>query len=248
VRTVGPLALVLALLGVAGCRLASEDRTAGAGGPVGECQVAADCVAASTTCCGCPEFAIPDRGWEATCEDVACPDPQGDACAATGVACVDGQCAIACAQVACELTCPGGFERDASGCLTCGCVADDGPDAFACQDDDECVQVAADCCGCGRGGSDLAIGVDQADSYVAALDCGADHGDAGCPEVDVCDPTAGPRCVNGRCVLAAAQPDAADDRTRCGTPELPPCPDGSVCVLNADDDASMDGLGTCQPE
>lgn len=239
--------LALCLLGLAAC-VVSHEQTAGAGGddslaPEGaECATADDCVAVSATCCGCPGYAQPgDR--QDGCDDVECPaDPPG-ACPDLVTACVDGACTLACAPVTCEMTCPDGFAADEAGCLTCACAAP--PDApGACVVDGDCAQVPADCCGCARGGADTAVPVGAVDAHVEGLGCPADPTEAACPEIDVCDAAAAPRCVAGQCVLQPAGADA--ESPHCGRPDLPPCPEGAVCVLNADPDASMDGVGTCQ--
>jgi hypothetical protein len=104
------------------------------------------------------------------------------------------------------------------------------------------VRIPADCCGCERGGEDRAAPATLADDLVESLMCPADPA---CPDVDVCDPSSVPRCLGGTCVLAGAPMDA--ETSECGRPDLPPCPDGTVCVLNADAEASSQGVGTCEP-
>lgn len=206
-----------------------------------ECAAASDCVLASTTCCGCAEFAMPDEGWSSGCEDIECPEPEG-ACPAVTAACIDGSCALACAPLECDLSCDGGFVRDSAGCLACECAGGDGPVA-ECSVDTDCVQVPADCCGCADGGADTAVPASEAESMMDSLMCPTDPA---CPDVDVCDPSLTARCLGGTCTLTGmAGTDAVPGE--CGTPELPPCPDGTVCVLNADDEASSQGVGTCQP-
>jgi hypothetical protein len=77
-----------------------------------------------------------------------------------------------------------------------------------------------------------------------------------CPGVNVCDPDVVARCIGGACTLAepaaddGEDPDPSPDGPYCGSPDLPPCPPGEVCVLNdpAAMDASAAGLGSCQPE
>lgn len=243
------------LIALAACDLPPpRDEAAGDDdlGPVAaECVTADDCVLAASTCCGCPDFAMPDLGWQDGCEVVECPspdpdpaDPQGAGCAPVVAACDRGTCTVACALVACDLTCADGFVMDDAGCLRCACAGAEDP-VSECVDDAECVRVPADCCGCARGGADAAAPADEADSRVDQLDCPADPADAACPEIDVCDPTLAPRCVAGRCTLAGPPP-ASDGL--CGAPDLAPCPDGTVCVLNADEGATRAGLGTCRPE
>jgi hypothetical protein len=216
-----------------------------ADGVAPECATAADCIVASTTCCGCGEYAMPDDGLADSCEDVPCdPDPSAD-CPPLIAACVDGVCTTACQAITCDLSCPAGFAIDGAGCLSCQCAS--GPPSDAeCSIDADCAQVPADCCGCARGGADTAVPVDQVTSFGESLMCPADPGDAACPEVDVCDPALAAHCEAGRCVLSDAF-DIDEVPPTCGRPDLPPCPTGTVCVLNADSEASMEGLGTCQP-
>lgn len=236
------LALVLVLL--AGCQLAAEQSDVAPGdddsGVFAECESAMDCVLAASTCCGCGEYAMPDRGLQDSCEDVECPEPEPGACPAVAAACVGGACTTACVEVACALSCEAGFATDAAGCLVCACAVASDP-APSCLVDDDCVAVPADCCGCARGGSDTAVPASEAAAFDDALDCDAN---AACPEVDVCDPSATPRCVSGRCALGGEPSDELSPT--CGRPDLPVCPDGTVCVLNADPSASGQGLGTCR--
>jgi len=237
------LLLLLTLL-LAGCQLAAESADVGGGdddsGVAPECATAIDCVLASSTCCGCGEYAMPDFGQD-SCEDVECGEPEPGACPAVAAACLDGACVAACVEIACPLTCEAGFAVDAAGCLTCACAPAADPMA-SCSIDEDCVAVPADCCGCARGGSDTAVPANDADAFGEALACDSN---AACPEVDVCDSMVAPRCVSGQCQLGDGLPplDAADP---CGRPDLPVCPDGTVCVLNADPAASSQGLGTCR--
>jgi hypothetical protein len=186
---------------------------------------------------------VPRDQRDDSCDAVDCPPPP-EPCADLRAACVDGVCAAVCAPVACELSCGSGFEVDAAGCLTCACAAPP-PAAVACTEDAECVQVAADCCGCARGGADTAVPAAEADRFSESLMCPDPPSGAACPEVDVCDPSEAPRCRGGQCVLEG-DPDDGADAPGCGRPDLPTCPEGTVCVLNADPEASMDGVGSCQ--
>lgn len=242
-------ALTLLLVCLAGCVVVGREQATDLGGddsglPGGpECAVAEDCVAVAATCCGCPGYALPGDGRQDACDDVACPEPPPEACPAVAAACVDGLCTLACAPVSCEMSCPDGFAADAAGCLQCACAAPPDP-GTDCVVDGDCAEVPADCCGCSRGGADTAVPTSTVDAHLEALGCPTDPTDAACPEVDVCAAGAVPRCDAGRCVLGA-QPGAADG-AQCGRPELPPCPEGTTCVLNADQEASMEGVGTCQ--
>ncbi|MCB9564993.1 MAG: hypothetical protein H6708_31805 [Kofleriaceae bacterium] len=244
-------AVVAAAVGVGalgGCHLvANEASDVGDDGAVlpggNECYVAADCAAAASSCCGCADFAVPGDSRADGCEDVMCPEPPPGDCPAVAPACVDGFCTLACVPVTCDMTCADGFAADVAGCLVCACAEAPAPGGD-CAVDDDCVEVAADCCGCGRGGADTAVPVDQVATHDAELGCPADPTQAACPEVDVCDPAAAPRCAAGRCTLGAGPP--TDGLVGlCGRPDLEPCPAGTACVLNADSDAAAAGLGTC---
>jgi hypothetical protein len=48
----------------------------------------------------------------------------------------------------------------------------------------------------------------------------------------------------------AGTTDPAPTAQYCGTDDYPPCPSGTVCVLNGanSEDANMAGVGICQPE
>lgn len=211
--------------------------------PPGEdrsCETAADCVAAGASCCACAEYAVnTSSDFAMACEDVNCPLP-GPECGAVEPICgADHQCALACTQVTCDHTCEGGFSVDSAGCLTCDCATSP---AAECAVDTDCARVTADCCGCAQGGADTAVPVGQVEQHDADLMCPADPV---CPGVDVCTPGDIAQCNGGRCVLA--QPDTGATPTgACGTPELPPCPVGQMCVLNSDDAATDQGVGICQ--
>jgi hypothetical protein len=240
-------ALVLAILLVAGCDYAAEnaavdDRDGDDAAGAGECVTADDCTLAQTTCCGCDDYGVPswDAGNEG-CDLVECPEPAPSGCPSVVPACVDGACTLACAPTTCELSCTGGFATDAAGCLTCDCAQE--PAAPECAGDADCVRVPADCCGCAGGGSDTAVPASEAEDFGASLECPPDPA---CPDIDVCDADLVARCAGGQCVLDGGAPPG-DRPPPCGSPELPPCPEGTVCVLNAETDSSMDGLGVCQP-
>jgi hypothetical protein len=147
-----------------------------------------------------------------------------------------GGCVLACAPKVCSNSCPDGFALDPSGCLTCTCALLATP---TCTIDSDCVRTRADCCGCLRGGADTAVPSADQSAYDASLMCPAQPV---CPQVDSCDPTMFPRCIAGGCVLTTATPAGA-----CGRPDLPACPPGSVCTINASDAATMQGVGVCLP-
>jgi hypothetical protein len=220
-------------------------------GAAAECQVAADCVLAASSCCECPSFAVPaGSGFDSGCEDVECV-PDG-VCSAVEAACDGGQCVMICSPIITDKTCEFGFATDDSGCLLDECAGASPNRSAECEIDTDCVEVPADCCGCGRGGADTAVPSGEADSFSDGLGCPAD---ASCPEIDVCDPTELPRCVGGSCTLAPADGstpplDGSEPVVLCGTPELAPCEAGTICVLNANspNNGSELGVGRCVPE
>jgi hypothetical protein len=213
-----------------------------------ECQVAEDCVLAASTCCECPTFGAPTASrFEDGCEDVRC-EQQTD-CGNVEAACDVGRCVMRCAAVIADRSCAEGFVRDAAGCLMNECDDFDGNGVDAeCVFAQDCTIVPADCCGCARGGNDMAIPVSEAASYLGAMAC---DDDATCPEIDVCEAVVA-ECVAGECKLVADSPtpEPGEDDALCGSTELPACPAGQVCVLNDPDssEAAIQGLGVCRPE
>ncbi len=233
------LGVLLLLLG--GCVLnAAEDAGLAPGDDVRgdeQCRGDQDCILAGASCCECPSFALPgSSGWADACEQVDCPAPPA-ACSPLVARCDDGACVATCAPISCDMTCENGFAVDAAGCTVCMCGA--GPMAPACGADTDCVQVPADCCGCERGGTSTAVPATIAADHVDLLGC---TGDEACPGVSTCDPSEVPVCSGGRCMLGAS--GAVPPVDECGRPDLPPCPEGQVCVINADG-AEM-GQGRCQ--
>jgi hypothetical protein len=246
-RLLAALLALTAACGSSGTGAARDDDAENGGdlpSDVAPCEEAADCVLAASTCCECPTFAVATTdGYGDGCALVECPapDPSG-ACPALEAACEDQACAVRCAEVAATRTCAGGFARDALGCLLDACA--EAP-AARCEDDDDCVQVPADCCGCARGGADTAVLADAADAHADGLAC---TGDEVCPRVDVCDAGEVPTCVAGACALLGAPSEDDEATAYCGTPDHPSCPEGSACVLNADDPvAAALGVGVCRP-
>lgn len=245
VRVVGNL-LVLLLLALGGCPTASKeslgadngDDGAGGGAPRG-CFRDTDCALAAATCCDCPAFAVSvaDPAVRA-CTGVQCPPPS---CAPNVEAqCNDGQCELGCMPVACNVTCADGFAIDeTTGCLACECAA---VPPGGCTADSQCVATRADCCGCHFGGSDTAVLASERASFDAALGCPQTPS---CPAVDICEPGAAPRCVQGRCELVSS---AGLPATACGRADLPACAAGQVCTINRDPAASALGVGVCTPE
>lgn len=214
-----------------------------------ECAIADDCVAAASTCCECPSFAVPSSsGYDQACDEVDCDAPSG--CSAVEPACVDGACQLVCTPITTDLSCEVAFARDGFGCLLDACAAAPDSEAAECDDDMDCVQVPADCCGCSAGGEDTAVPADQVAAHEDSLDCRADPT---CPDVDLCDPSREPRCVLGHCELSSPPSDGGDDgaeqpSVRCGIAGDPPCEGGQVCVLNhpGGADATRSGAGSCQ--
>ena len=235
-------AIMLALAGCPGDlqRDALEDDSGSGseGASPGECRVSADCAPAGAKCCDCPTHAIPttDPAYRA-CSAVDCPTLQ---CGSPMQAeCNLGQCVLVCSPVECpQASCTDGFQTDDNGCLICDCAL--GSAAGECAFDTDCVRVRADCCGCPLGGEDTAVPMAQVTAYEAQLNCPPNPS---CPGVDTCSADLAPRCVQGTCALVsgALPPNA------CGRADLPPCPPGDVCVINASDPATMLGVGVCQP-
>jgi hypothetical protein len=236
--------LILLLLVLGGCVFSaaeSADLAPGDDDMRGDGQCSSDdgCILAGASCCACPSFALPtSSGWDDACDQVDCPAPPAGACSSLVARCDDGACVAVCAPVSCDLSCEGGFAVDDAGCTLCACGS--GPVAPECSASTDCVRVPADCCGCDRGGADTAVPVNVAGGFVDMLGC---SGAEACPGVSTCAPGATPVCAGGRCMLGAAGTAPPDDDL-CGRPELPPCPAGESCVINADD-AEM-GQGRCQ--
>jgi hypothetical protein len=249
---------------------ASEDDASGDGGDSGDgdgdsappfpfqCENAGDCVAAPSTCCECPSFAVPgDSELAGACDEIECEPPLG--CPSVEPACIDTQCELVCTSLAATQVCERGFARDGFGCLLDECRAESIDERFACDEDADCTQVQSDCCGCSRGGLETAVALVAVDEFIESLGCG---GDPACPGVDVCDPGLVPRCIAQACTLAPEPDGSGDDGGGddgdgdgatpsgdfCGVPDFPPCPPGLMCVLNHPDaeDATRIGLGTCR--
>jgi hypothetical protein len=240
------LAFALLLAGCPGTleNRASEDDQGGSGSGSGagggasasECRYADDCAPAGPKCCDCPTHAIPvdDPAYQA-CANVDCPTPS---CGSPmEAACQAGRCVLVCSPVTCDATCTDGFATDANGCLTCACAA---PSAIDCSVDADCSRVRDDCCGCARGGNDTAVPTTLVSAHEAGLMCPTNPS---CPEVDTCAADLAARCIAGSCTLVAGPLPA----NACGRPDLPACPSGEVCTLNASDPATMQGVGVCQP-
>jgi len=213
----------------------NDDRDPSAPEGLGGCVLDSDCVLAASTCCGCPTFAVPlgDPLVEA-CGEVDCP-ALPPSCAMVEPRCDQGACTLACMPQACEASCEHGYALDTNGCLSCTCAPP--PAADGCTRDSECVQTRADCCGCAQGGDDTAVLATVQASHDAMLGCSTAPQ---CPGVNTCDASERPLCVQGRCELLGDLPAGA-----CGRPDLPACPAGTTCTVNASDQANMHGVGVC---
>jgi len=228
------------LLLLAGCptsaKQALDETGDGAGSsPVLECQRAADCAPAGAKCCDCPTHAVPttDASYRA-CLDVMC---QPKSCGSPTYAdCDAGKCVLKCSPVECNQSCGDGFVTDDNGCLTCECA----PTQGECSIDTDCARVANDCCGCDNGGEDTAVPVSQIQAHDGKLMCPANPS---CPGGNSCAPDLAARCVQGACALVSGTlpPNA------CGRADLAVCAVDTVCTLNADDTATMEGVGVCLP-
>lgn len=216
-----------------------------------------ECVAVSSTCCECPTFAVnAGSDFAEACDQVECEElPEG--CPAVEAACIDSQCQLVCKTVIAEMTCANGFARDSFGCLVNACREHPG-ELFACEQDLDCVEAQADCCGCQLGGASTAVAAASLDEYIESLGCPA--GEPECPNVNVCDAALIPRCIAQTCTLGPDGGSGGDDDgggdggdspvgdvSLCGVPDFPPCPQGQICVLNHPDanDATRMGVGSC---
>ncbi|MBK9037422.1 MAG: hypothetical protein IPL61_40295 [Myxococcales bacterium] len=215
--------------------------------PTAGCVIDDDCVLAGPSCCDCPSYATGvDSGWLETCANVACTPPTDGSCAPLVARCQAGTCMAECAPMSCDLSCATGFAADESGCLTCACAENGAP--AGCTLDTDCVEVPADCCGCARGGRDTAVLASEVDGFVGALNCPPNMADVPCPDVSTCVAGEAPQCVFGQCQLTTAgAPPPMLPPGACGRPDLPPCPDGEVCLINQDPGAGPLGLGVCSP-
>src|ERR1700733_4291859 len=233
--SIAPVRVLAFLMVLAGCQPAlDEPDVDGYGGgsgsaQLGECHVDSDCETAGATCCACPTFAVPtsDPGQHA-CNEIAC--PASNCADNVRAACTNNACVLECIAMACSSSCDQGYALDANGCLSCDC---DQVAAPTCAVDTDCVRVPADCCGCANGGVDTAVPAGDTDAYNAGLDCAPNPS---CPGNDTCAPDLAPACVQGSCELVAPVPPAA-----CGRTDLPPCPTGQNCTINASDAATAQG-------
>ncbi len=215
------------------CQTGGHDVRGGDGaGP--ECTLDADCVLVAASCCECPTFAVAladpaHRGCASIgCPAMSCPNDVHAICEA-------GTCALACAPLACTLSCAEGYAIDpATGCLSCACA--ESP-AAACASDADCVRTRADCCGCARGGQDTAVPASEQGAFDASLGC---PDVPSCPLADTCAADLAPRCLAGACQLLPPVPAGA-----CGRTDLAGCPIGEQCTINVDGEATSDGVGVC---
>ncbi|MBA3464727.1 MAG: hypothetical protein H0T46_32640 [Deltaproteobacteria bacterium] len=240
---------LLLLVTLAGCPVANEralgannddDGAGGGAPPQNACTRDDECIPAAVTCCDCPAFAVNriDPAQKA-CTGVMCPGPKDSCPNNVEARCDDHTCVLACKVLACAQSCEAGYAIDENtGCLSCDCAI---PVASGCQMDTDCVATRADCCGCHSGGQDTAVLASERASFDASLGCSPSPS---CPAVDVCEPGAAPRCVQGRCELIATTGIQGD---LCGRVDLPACSGGLVCTINKDPRASLLGVGVCAP-
>jgi hypothetical protein len=213
----------------------------GMGGAFAECLVASDCAAAGPKCCDCPTHAVPKTDpSQMACANVDCP-PATCGAPMEATCSENRQCELVCSPVACVegLSCDAGFAKDPmTGCVTCDCGV---ATANECAMDTDCARVHADCCGCALGGKDTAVPASYVDAWNAQLMCPTNPT---CPNVDTCPADLAARCVAGECTLVSGPlpPNA------CGRPDLPVCPQGQRCWVNANDQATMQGVGVCLPD
>jgi hypothetical protein len=184
------------------------------------CAIDSDCVPTSSSCCGCPTFAVPAGSVE--CGSIDCPGTLD--CAPTEAFCDAGACRLRCVETEVTRVCDAGFEVDAAGCAVDQCAAV----APECEVDCDCALAPADCCGCELGGADTAVPAAELDDHLASLEC-ADE--SFCPGIDACDETATPSCLGGTCRLVSG-PGLDEAISGCGSADAPSCPEGAVCVVN----------------
>lgn len=222
-------------------QVAGDDSGGGGGSGSGSgapnqalCSVDEDCAPAAATCCDCPTFATrADDPLVTSCADVECGGGQCESDVAA--VCSNGACRLACPEIACPASCEYGYKLDDTACMTCECAA---PEVTECRADTECVQTAADCCGCQQGGKDTAVPAGTEDAYHEMMGCPASPQ---CPQVDTCVGDQAPHCVQGSCELIGPLPADA-----CGRPDLPACGGGAACVVNVSDQANMHRVGVCR--
>jgi hypothetical protein len=216
----------------------------GGGAPYASCSLNSDCVAAGPKCCDCPTHAVSKNDpAQSACTSVNCPPLSSMDCGSPmEAACVGGACMLVCAPVACDpnISCPSGFATDANGCLTCECAGVASAGDAECTNDNQCARVRDDCCGCANGGYDTAVPTSEVAAHDAALMCPSDPM---CPGGNVCAADLAARCIQGTCSLVEGPPPS----NACGGANQAPCPPGEYCYVNADDSATMNGVGVCQP-
>jgi hypothetical protein len=198
-----------------------------------ECMGDGDCVLAGASCCDCPTYATTrDDPAVRACVGVVCPP---SSCPGNiRASCTTGSCVVACVPLPCGLSCQDGFAIDASGCEQCVCVQ---VASSQCKQDADCVRTRADCCGCAGGGSDTAVPASEVTAFDASLMCPPMPQ---CSGVDTCGAGLAPSCIQGNCELTPPLPPDA-----CGRPNLPACPSGKTCTINASAAAAEQGVGVC---
>lgn len=228
--------LVVVLAGCPARLQAAEDN--GPADPSGLCVINEECRPAAAKCCDCPTFATRfDDPVASVCDQVECP-PGSCADSVDAVCGESGTCELQCRSQTCDSKCEFGFVMEANGCISCSCAPAPGP-AGACMTSSDCVETRADCCGCQQGGIDTAVLASEQMAFDAALMC---QQGSSCPGVSTCDATLSPECVQGKCQLLPPLPQGA-----CGRTDLADCPTGTTCVINANDQYGLYGVGSCQP-
>jgi hypothetical protein len=109
-----------------------------------------------------------------------------------------------------------------------------------CTADNQCARVRDDCCGCENGGFDTSVPTGQVASHNAMLVCPPNPT---CPGNNTCAADLATRCVQGTCSLVAGPVPT----NACGRADLAVCAGGEACYVNASDQATMHGVGVCQP-
>lgn len=212
-----------------------DDKGIDPNAPATECFDASDCELAGKSCCECKSFALPASDPKlSACDNVPCPPPNMT-CPKIHATCDRGKCVVACEPQAITMSCVDGFASDMAGCLIDACAQP----KTDCTIDSQCVRTRADCCGCVRGGKDTAVPTATRGTFDTSLNC---TGSASCPEVDTCVADETAQCAQGECRLIAGDiPPQA-----CGRPDLPACPVGKTCTVNADTTADKHGVGVCR--
>ena len=232
---------VLLLVTLAACPQGGAELNAKGGDDLGDpnspapsCADDTDCELAGKTCCECKTFALPVGDPKlGACDNVQCPPPQAS-CSKIRAACERNQCVVKCDPQVVTKSCTDGYAKDMAGCLVDACAQA----KTDCTTDNQCVRTRADCCGCLRGGKDTAVPLATRSSYDMGLNCGSSN--SSCPEVNTCAAETA-QCAQGECRLI----EGAIPADACGRADLPACPVGKTCTVNANATADKHGVGVC---